>query len=85
MSHIYTISTNGTTITLTLKRGHHFIAEVSARPETGMHDLIATATQWQKEYEAASEASGPQTLWDSLPELFWQTLDALLTPTPAVA
>lgn len=85
MSHIYTISTNGTTVTLTLNRGHHFIAEVSARPEAGMHDLIATAAQWQREYEATSEVSGPQALWDALPELFWETLDALLAPVPAVA
>lgn len=85
MSHIYTISTNGTTVTLTLNRGHHFIAEVSARPETGMHDLIATATQWQKEYAASPEIFGPQALWDALPEVFWQALDALLAPAPAVA
>lgn len=85
MSHIYTISTNGTTITLTLHRGHHFIAEVTARPETGMRDLVTTAAQWRKDHDATPEISGPQSLWDALPEPFWQTLDALIAPTPAVA
>lgn len=81
MSHIYTIATNGESITLTLARGHHFIAEVSARPESGAHDLIKTAATWRSEYDATSEIAGPQELWDSLPDLFWQILDELLAPT----
>lgn len=85
MLHIYTIKTDGETITLTLKRGHHFIAEVSARPGTGAHTLIATAAQWRWEHSATSEVTGPQALWDALPEVFWQTLDELLAPTPAAA
>lgn len=85
MSHIYTIATDGTAITLTLTRGHHFIAEVSARPESGTHDLIKTAATWCNEYDATPEIAGTQELWDNLPTLFWQTLDELLAPTTVSA
>lgn len=84
MSYIYTISTNGTNITITLNRGHHFIEEVSARPETGAHDLVITAAMWRREYGATPELSGPSGLWDALPEVFRQTANEL-SPPAAVA
>lgn len=85
MSHTCTITTDSQTITLTLTRGQHFIAEVSARPETGAHDLIKTAALWRDQHEATSQIAGTQEHWDALPPLFWQTLDELLVPTATVA
>lgn len=85
MSHIYTIATDGTNITLTLARGTHLLAEVSARPEVGAHDLIKTAALWRDQYNATSQIAGPQEQWDALPALFWQTLDEVLVPTAAEA
>lgn len=81
MSLRYTIATDGARMTLTLTRGRRMLAEVTARPEEGAHELILTAQNWRAQQGAAPRVLGPPELWAALPELFRQTLNECKEPS----
>lgn len=75
--HYYTITTDGQRVKITLTRGNHILAAVSADPRTDPYVLIDTATHWQERYDAHPICGTPRALWKELPLDFQGAYHAL--------